>query len=172
MDNTRELLLQTSRFSVERLRRAMPDGTCTTREIVAHPGAVVILPILEDGTLVMIRNFRPAVGRELLELPAGTLEKEETPADCARHELEEETGYRANEFQPLPPFYTSPGISTERMYGFVARDLTRTAQKLDPGEQIRVEIMQPDKILQLLRQGVLEDAKSIAVLARHFLQQG
>jgi ADP-ribose pyrophosphatase len=118
---------------------------------------------------VLIRNWRPSAGRELLELPAGTLEPGEAPRECAIRELEEETGYRAARLEPLAEFFTSPGICTERMYGFVARELTRTQQQLDAGEQIRVEPMPPDKVLQQLKSGTLEDGKSIAVLALYFL---
>lgn len=119
----------------------------------------------------MIRNFRPALGRELLELPAGTLEPGEDPAACAARELEEETGYRAAQWEPLGAFYSCPGISNERMYGFVARVLTATRQRLAPGERIRVEPVRPADVLRRVRMGELEDGKSIALLATYFLRQ-
>jgi ADP-ribose pyrophosphatase len=167
----RETLLRTTRFSVERVRCTHPDGGQSTHEFIVHPGAVVILPILDEETWIMIRNFRPALGRELLELPAGTLEPGEDPAACAARELEEETGYRAAQWEPLGAFYSCPGISNERMYGFVARVLTATRQRLAPGERIRVEPVRPADVLRRVRMGELEDGKSIALLATYFLRQ-
>ncbi|MCP4592776.1 MAG: NUDIX hydrolase [bacterium] len=165
------LLLDTPRFSVRRVSRRASDGREYTRDIIEHPGAVVILPILENGSLVMIRNQRIAVGEELLELPAGTLEPNEPVEDCARRELEEETGYKATVFEPLIEFFTCPGNSNDHMHGFIARELTATRQRLDIGEQIRVEIMEPDNVLQMLREGAIRDAKTIATLATYFLRR-
>lgn len=162
-------LLVTSKFSVERRQVTRPDGRVHTHDLVIHPGAVVVLPILSDDAWVLIRNWRPSAGREILELPAGTLEAGEAPRDCAARELEEETGYRAADIAPLAEFFTSPGICTERMHGFIARGLTPTRQNPDDGEHIRVEVMHPDKVLQLLQAGAFEDGKSIAMLALYLL---
>jgi ADP-ribose pyrophosphatase len=103
-----------------------------------HPGAVVVLPLLDADTIVMIRNFRPSVGATLLELPAGTLEADEPAEACAGRELIEETGYRAGRIEPLVDFYTSPGVLSERMFAFVARELSHVGQQLDEGEEIEV----------------------------------
>jgi ADP-ribose pyrophosphatase len=165
-----QVLLVTPKFTVERRQVRRPDGTVRIHDLVTHPGAVVVLPILDDGSIVLIRNWRPSVGRELLELPAGTLEPGEPPETCARRELEEETGYRAANVTAVAEFYTSPGICTERMHGFVARGLTATSQQLDAGEHIRVEVTPADKVLHLLSCGSFEDGKSIAMLSLHFLQ--
>ena len=145
----------------------MADGQERAYEIVAHPGAVVILPLLNGERCVMIRNYRPAVERELWELPAGTLDMpSEEPAAAALRELEEETGYRAGKLTPLCEFYSSPGILDELLRAFVATDLTKTQQNLDPTEQIRVEPMNITEALAMIRDGRIVDGKTIATLLR------
>src|SRR5690606_11394583 len=114
VDNSPEILLKARKFQVERRLQTDASGTHHIREIVVHPGAVTIVPILPDGRVCMIRNFRVAVGETLLELPAGTLEPNEDPAITAVRELTEETGYRAGRVEPLCDFYMSPGILNER----------------------------------------------------------
>lgn len=166
-----ETLLRTPKFDVERRFIRLADGRQVERQVIVHPGAVVVLPVLEDGRIVMINNHRFAVGRTLLELPAGTLEADEDPAACAGRELEEETGYRCRRIEPLCDFYTSPGILSERMYAFVASDLEHVGQRLEAGEEIEVAIEPADKIRQLLIGGKLKDGKTIAVLGTYFLQQ-
>lgn len=134
---------------------------------MVHPGAVVVLPLLAGDCVVMIRNYRYAVEQELWELPAGTREPGESPIETARRELEEETGYRAANMSPLCEFYTSPGVSTERMFAFVATDLTPVPQRLEDGEQIRVEVVPIARVRSMLLDGDLADGKTIAVLARY-----
>ncbi len=164
-------LLTTSRFTVEQKTVNTASGGQTHREVVVHPGAVVILPILDDNSIVLIRNYRFACGQTLLELPAGTLEADETPIECAARELVEETGFRAEIIEPLSVFYTSPGIMTERIHAFIARGLTEVGQKLDETESIEVDIHRLDKIRQLIIDGCLNDGKTIAVLATYLLQR-
>lgn len=163
-------LLSTPLFTVEHRVHERPGLSPITRDVVVHPGAVVILPILEDGRIVMIRNYRYTVGEELWELPAGTREPEETAIETAQRELEEETGYRAGNITPLMEFYTSPGILTERMHAFQATDLTATGQNLQGGERIVCEVVEPSAARLMLLDGTLQDGKTIAVLARYFLQ--
>lgn len=139
-------------------------GGVAAKEIIVHPGAVVILPLLDDRTVVMIRNRRVAVGETLLELPAGTLEPAEEPLRCAAREVIEETGYRAGRIEPLIDFFTSPGICTERMFAFVARDLVHQGQDLDDTEQITPEPVALARTFELIRTGVIRDGKSIATL--------
>lgn len=134
------------------------------REVCVHPGAVVILPILDDQTVVLIRVRRYAVGRSLLELPAGTLEKGELPINAAGRELVEETGYLANRMNPLGVFYTSPGILSEQMYAFVATELERQEQALEEGEEIELVPTSCDDALDMIRSGAIEDGKTIAAL--------
>lgn len=167
-----ETLLQTRRFTIQRWTFQRDAGARIEREVVVHPGAVVVLPLLSDTEIVMIHNLRHVAGGELMELPAGTLEHGESPAACAGRELEEETGYRARRIESLGEFYTSPGICTELMHAFLARDLTRTEQALDAGEHIRVEIVGLDCALQMVAAGRIRDGKTIAALATYRLQQG
>ncbi len=166
------VLLSGAVFSVERREYPRPQGQPVVREVVVHPGAVTILPLLDDRRMVLIRNRRLAVGKELLELPAGTLEPDESPRECAHRELEEETGYRAGELAPLCEFYTTPGICTERMWVFVARNLTATRQNLQGAEEISVCVFDTDEVLRMLRSGEIEDGKTIAALGTYYLREG
>ena len=163
-----ELLLSTSRFNVERRVFAGADGRSVVREVVVHPGAVVILPILDARRIVMIRNFRHTIEQELWELPAGTAEPNEAPIETARRELEEEAGYRAGTMTPLTEFFTSPGVLTERMFAFVATKLQPVGQRLEIGERIVAEIVELDRARQWLNNGELRDGKTIAVLGTYF----
>jgi nudix-type nucleoside diphosphatase (YffH/AdpP family) len=165
-------LLSTALFTVEQREFLHGGGGLIRREIIVHPGAVVILPVRNDGRLVLIRNFRYAVEQELLELPAGTLEEGEEPVEAARRELAEETGYRAGNIEALTEFYMSPGILNERMHAFVARELDPVGQRLQNGERIAVQIIDPDEARRMLREGCLRDAKTIATLATYFSRQG
>jgi ADP-ribose pyrophosphatase len=152
------------RVKVEQRVLARRDGRRELREVVIHPGSVVLLPLLADGRIVMIRNHRFAVERTLLELPAGTREANEAPELCAARELEEETGYRAGALREVIGFFPAPGSSTERMQLFIAEDLTKCAQNLDQTEQIEVVPMALDEALEHIRDNRIEDAKSIASL--------
>ncbi|MCG3139146.1 MAG: ADP-ribose pyrophosphatase [Phycisphaerae bacterium] len=167
-----DLLLQSRKYRVERWSfRNTPMGDFA-HDLIIHPGAVIILPLLNERDVVMIHNLRPAVGTELLELPAGTLEPGEDPAVCAARELEEETGYTAGSITRLGQFYTSPGMCTEIMHCFLARELRPTTQKLDDTEQIRTEIMTLQRLDHLITRNQLVDGKTIAILAMYRLQQG
>ncbi|MCC6579664.1 MAG: NUDIX hydrolase [Phycisphaeraceae bacterium] len=152
------------RFQVHALDMAGPDGRVFRKEVVVHPGAVVILPLLDAQTVVLIRNERVAVGQTLWELPAGTLESGEEPLACAWRELIEETGYRAGHIAALTDFYTSPGICTERMWAFVARDLAHVGQQLDENEHITPEPVAMTKAMDMLKSGDIRDGKTLATL--------
>jgi ADP-ribose pyrophosphatase len=133
------------------------------REVVVHPGAVVILAMLEDSVL-LIRNRRYAVGQVLLELPAGTLEKNEDPMNCAGRELLEETGYLARRLKPIGSYFTSPGILSEKMYAFAAYDLVKQQTALEEGEDIELEPTPFDKAIEMIKDGRIQDGKTIATL--------
>src|SRR5688500_1539425 len=120
------------------------------REIIVHPGAVVVLPFLDESEIVLIRTKRYAVGQILIELPAGTLERNEDPINCAGRELLEETGYLAGRLRPIGNFYTSPGILSEKMYAFVAYDLEKQEQ-LEEGEEIELELATLDDAVDVIR---------------------
>jgi len=166
----RRQLLSTPLFSVEHREYAATSGRKFARDVVIHPGAVVILPLLDDERVVMIRNLRHTVGRELLELPAGTREPDESPEVTAFRELEEETGYSATTMEPMIEFYASPGILTERMHVFIARGLSAKAQRLQDSEKITVVVYDLRQVRNMLVAGELEDGKTIAALGTYFLR--
>ncbi len=139
-------------------------GKRLAKEVVVHPGAVVILPLMSDGTVVLIRNRRYAVGQVLTELPAGTLERGEEPMNCAGRELVEETGFIAGRLQRLMAFYASPGIISERIYAFAAFDLEPATVDPDEGEEIEVVPTPFGEAMDMVRDGSIQDAKTIATL--------
>jgi ADP-ribose pyrophosphatase len=159
-----EVLFVGRRFRVERVVQTTPDGARHVREVVRHPGAVVVLPLLADGRVCLIENYRVAVGQTLWELPAGTLEPNEDPAETARRELAEETGYRAGRIEHLLSFYTSPGVLDERMHLYLATELAAGPLQLEAGEDIRPRLVAWDEALAMLARGEIRDAKSIAGL--------
>jgi len=133
-------------------------------EVVRHPGAAVILPFLDDGRIVAIRCYREPVGEYLLEIPAGTLDVGEPPAECAIRELAEETGYRATKLEPLVSFFPSPGILTEHMHIFIATGLTPGVTALEAGEDIHLHPITLDEGLDAVRDGRIRDAKTMIAL--------
>lgn len=151
-------------FTVQVLRWTDVHGRHMTREVVRHPGAVLIVPVLDSEDVVMIRNLRIAVNEVLWEFPAGKLEPGEAPEHAAPRELEEETGYRAGRIRKIGEFYTSPGFANELMRVFVAENLTPVQQRLQPGEEIEVHTVSVDDALAMVRDGRLRDSKSIAGL--------
>ncbi|MGN6362124.1 MAG: NUDIX domain-containing protein [Thermomicrobiales bacterium] len=156
-------------------RVTLPSGRATTREVVEHPGAVAIVPLLPDGRAVLVRQYRHATGETLLEIPAGTRDVPgETPEATAARELGEETGYRATHLTQVLDFYTAPGFCTERMLVYLATGLSRGDQQLMDDEAIAVELVALDDVPALLARGELRDAKTIAGLlaARASLQSG
>lgn len=163
-----ESVVFTSRkFRVARLTVASDGDGPRVMDIVRHPGAVVILPILSPREIVMIRNRRPAVGCELWELPAGTLDQPgESIEAAAARELEEEAGYVAGGWTRLCEMHPSPGILDERIVAFTATDLRPTRQRLDPGERITVEIVTTEQALAMCRDGTITDAKTLVTLLR------
>jgi len=144
-----------------------PRGAAVVRVVVRHPGAVAIVPLLGDE-LLLIRQYRAAVDRALLEIPAGKLDVEgEAPELTARRELEEEIGYRAGALHPLATFFTTPGFSNERMHLFVATDLeavgaTPHGAEEEVADVVRVAI---DDVADLVRSGEVEDAKTLVALS-------
>jgi len=159
-----EPLFEGARFHVVRAMQSTPDGVEHAREVVRHPGAVTILPILDDGRVCLIRNFRVAVDQTLIELPAGTLEPGEDPAVTARRELAEETGYRAGRIERLATFLMSPGILDEKMHLYLATALEPGPMALEPGEEIEVLTTDWCEALAMVQDGRIKDAKTVAGL--------
>jgi ADP-ribose pyrophosphatase len=151
------------RLEIHRLEN-QETGQRTQREICVHPGAVVVLPLLPDGKVVLIRQRRYAIGQVLTELPAGTLEKGEDPMNCAGRELLEETGLVAGRLKPLCSFFSSPGILTEKMYVFAAYDLEQSVSALEEGEDIELTPVPLAEAVQMCGDGRIADGKSIAAL--------
>ena len=139
-------------------------GRAVVREVVRHPGAVLIGPVRDDGRLVLIRNDRIAVEERLWESPAGTLEPDKAPAAAAARELEEETGYRAASWRPLGAFFTSPGFSDERIHAFLASQLTPGPARPEPGESIEVCALAMDEVRRMVQSGEIRDGKTLAAL--------
>lgn len=134
------------------------------REIVVHKGSAVIIPVFENGTVALVRQYRHAAGKFLLEICAGTLNKGEDPETGAIRELEEEIGVRAAKVEKLTEFYVSPGFLTEKMFVFLATGLTETQQNLEEDELLTIERHSFPALLEMIRRGEIEDAKTIAGL--------
>ncbi len=131
------------------------------REIVVHRGSAVIVPVFDDGTVALVRQYRHAAGKYLLELAAGTLDQGEDPRTGAIRELEEEIGVRAGRVELLCEFYVSPGFLTEKMFVFLATELTETKQKLEDDEILSIERHRFTALLEMIKTGEIEDAKTI-----------
>jgi ADP-ribose pyrophosphatase len=140
---------------------ALPDGSTAIREIIGTPGAVVIVPLTADGQVRMVRQYRSAAGEFLLELPAGTLEPNESPAQAAPRELAEETGDHAARWRRLTGFYTLPGICDEYLHLFLATGLTPGPTNQEADEFIEVVTLPLDEALAMARRGEIRDAKTI-----------
>lgn len=157
-----ETLLHTRRFDVQRIQWVSKDNQVHPRDIVRHPGSVTILPMVDEDHVCLIRNYRAAVDKTLFELPAGTRDQDgEEPIATAHRELIEETGYRAGKMEPLHAFFLSPGFLDERMFLFVATQLTAGATAREPGEQIENAVVPWNEALRMVTDGDIEDAKTI-----------
>jgi len=163
-NHVREVIHRGARFDFELVTATTRDGATLRREVVRHPGAVVVLPLLSDGRIALIRNRRIAVEKDLWELPAGTLEPGEDPARCAARELEEEAGYEAGRIEKIGAFYTTPGMTDELMRAFLATDLREVGQRLEADEQIEVHTVDIPEAFRMIADGELMDAKSMLAL--------
>lgn len=167
-----ELAYQGRAFDVHRHCLRLPDGREVWLDVVKHAGAVVILPLDAEGNLLFVRQYRHPAKRELLELPAGTLEEGESPEHCARREVREETGMAAKDMIELGSFFLAPGYSTEYMHVFLARDLSPDPLTADADEFLLVERIPLERAFHMAAQGEIADAKSLAALLLYRLQQG
>ena len=139
----------------------LPNGETTTREWIDHPGAVCLIPILPDGKICLIRQFRYGPGEEFIEIPAGKLDSGEAPLDCAYRELEEETGYRTNKLTFLTNIHPAIGFSNEKMWMYLAEELELSKKKLDEDEFLELLPTPLNKALEWVLSGKITDVKTI-----------
>jgi ADP-ribose pyrophosphatase len=151
-------------FSVKIDTIKTADNRETTREIVVHHGAVVVVPVDADGNILLVRQYRKAVEKELLEIPAGGIEKDESPEEAVRREMAEETGYLPQKIVRLTGFYSAPGFCTEFLHLYLATGLQPHRLYAEDTEGISVVRTGPDEVLKLIASGAICDAKSIAGL--------
>ena len=140
------------------------DGSEIRRDLIAHPGAVVILPIIDENHICLLRNERFAVGETLWELPAGTLETGEPIEDAARRELEEETGYTAEQWTSLGYLFASPGVLDEKLHLFVAETMTAGEAKPEADENLEAHVVAWDEAIRMVLSGEIRDAKTVTGL--------
>lgn len=159
------------RFSLRVCDVSFGGGSADRRAVVIHHGSVVILPITNDGHVVMIENKRWQIGARILELPAGTIDRSEDPLVCASRELVEETGYRAGQLEHLQSICALPGLTTEVMHVYLARELTWVGQSLQDDEDIRVQLLTLDDLRKRITRGAIIDGKTLAVLSSFLLRQ-
>ena len=143
---------------------SLQTGRQAEREVVEHDAVAVIVPIDQDDNVILVRQYRHPIGQDLLEAPAGIVEGSESPDDCARRELQEETGYAAGTLRALGGFWISPGFSTEYIYAYHATDLSPSKLEADEDEIIEVEKLPLSRINGLIQAGEIQDGKTIAAL--------
>jgi ADP-ribose pyrophosphatase len=149
----------------------LPNGATVDLEIIRHPGAVAVVPLKDDGTVLLIRQYRHAAGGYIYEVPAGKLDPGEEPRHCAARELEEEVGHRASCLTHLLSFYTTPGFTDEVIHLFLATGLTPGTQKLDHDEVLDVVEMPLDETVQRIADGTIRDGKTIIGLQTVYLSR-
>jgi ADP-ribose pyrophosphatase len=160
----RELVHRGRKIEVWLDTSVLPDGSTIRRDVIVHPGAVVIVPMVDPEHVCLLQNQRPVVGETLWELPAGTLEPGEPPESAAVRELQEETGYTAGRWQKLTAAYASPGCLSELMHIFAAQDLTPGPARPEKDESLQPQVVAWDRALAWAMDGTIRDVKTIAGL--------
>lgn len=168
---TRELL-SARVFKVIEQTFVTPAGDFAKRQTVVHSGAVAMLPFVTPTEVILVRQFRPSVGRSLIEVPAGTLEAGEAPEECARRELAEEIGWAPGKLESLGFIYSSPGICSEKLYLYRARDMVPAHGEKDQDEFIDLVRVTFREALDLCARGEIQDSKTIAILLLAALKDG
>ena len=156
-----KLIYKARLFDLKKVRTRRANGHEFLHDVLFHPGAAVIVPLLSAKEFVLIRQYRTACAKVIWEFPAGTLEKGESPLHCAKREIIEETGYAAKRWAKLGTFYPAPGISTELMHLYLARDLIQRQMSLDQDEFIQRKIVSLKELYRMISKGMIVDAKTI-----------
>lgn len=149
----------------------LPNGFTVDLETIRHPGAAAVVPLKDDGTVVMIRQFRHAAGGFIYEIPAGKLAPGEDPLNCASRELEEEVGYRASSFELLSSIFTAPGFADEVIHIYQASGLTKGQQQLDRDEVLEIIEMPLHEAIKKIQDGTIRDGKTIIGLQAVYIRQ-
>lgn len=159
-----EVLMKGRAFAIRRDYLKTPAGRETKLDIIEHGGSAVIIPVDENGNILLVRQYRHAAGKELLELPAGTLDENEDPLVCAAREIREETGMAAETITKLGEFYLAPGYSDEFMIVYLATELSPSPLDADEDEFLSVESVPIAEAIKMAERGEIPDAKSLAAL--------
>ena len=160
----RRIVFRGRKIQVAMESETLPDGAVVERDVVLHPGAVAILPLMDADHVCLVRDWRPIVGARLIEIPAGTLEPGEAPDAAAIRELAEETGYRAARWQKLAEFFPSPGVLSERTHLYLASELTPGTMQLEAGEELVPETVSLSDAMRWALEGAIRDAKTLIAL--------
>jgi ADP-ribose pyrophosphatase len=163
-EGDRRILYRGQKIDLALQQVRLADGSLAEREVVIHRGAVALLAMVDDDHVCLVRNDRYAVGRTLLEVPAGTLDPGESPDATAARELREETGYRAGRIERIGAWWVSPGVLSERMYLYLCRDLRPGTPEHQPDEKLEPVVVAWDEAVKMVRDGRIEDAKSMLAI--------
>lgn len=164
MKGKTEMVFSGKRLKVFKSFKKMPDGSLAYHEEVKHPGASLVLPFVKDK-IVLIRQYRGVIGRNIWEFPAGVLEPDETPLSCARREVLEETGYEVSKIKKIGKIYTSPGFTDEVIHIFRAECGKKAGSRLEEDEFISIKLVTRKELIAMFLSGKINDSKSIAAMA-------
>ena len=148
-------------------RVMLTNGIKTYREYVSHPGAVAALPLLKPSEIILVKQYRYSVGEYLLEIPAGTIEKGETPEDCVKRELQEEINYKPGKLENMGWVYLTPGYRNEKIHLFKATDLEESGKKAEEDENIEIVKIKLEEALSKVHSGEIKDGKTIIAILSH-----
>ena len=171
--NASELLHEGKVFKLLRENITLPNNVTTELEVIRHPGASAVVPVYQENSLILIRQYRHAVGDFIWEIPAGTFNPNETPIECAKRELTEETGFYANIWHKMGELIPVPGYSDERIFLYLAIELSAARQNLDKDEMLEVHEIRLDDAMQMIYEGSIQDCKTISgiLMAAYWLKQ-
>jgi 8-oxo-dGTP pyrophosphatase MutT (NUDIX family) len=153
-------------FEFKSEEATLPNGRRATIEVVRHPGSSAIVPVRGDQSVMLLKQYRPAIGRSIWEVPAGTMREGEDPLDCAKRELQEETGFVGHCFEKVGELLTAPGYSDERIHLYLAKDLIPSEQKLDEDECLEIHSFSFEEVMGMINRGEIQDAMSMVALQR------